>query len=336
MKNTRTVRIAAGTVCLIVVALAMGWFVGRYIPVDPREPEPRIGDGLAPRSGLAIEKVIDADPGTTLKLSNITQGIKYMHTESDREPLSAAAVENWKESGNWEYDCPDINVSVLETKTTGTASFADWYPNYKASNWEVYNNSKIVAVTLSITNASEEDLVYWQDIPEFTLWSPNIANLDGSLGSGAMLDQAAFWDTNPPLRSFDESSTDPDRGRYIDLKPGESQTLVFPFKINKNNLIDQSAFDELDPSDFCIQTADYDPAPPTAFGCKRPPPSRAATHHRPKNTPQPLERIFRAMMYLARIRFARFHRLSAHETIETVKNDHAEGRRVWGRLTTPK
>ncbi|MCC2784827.1 MULTISPECIES: hypothetical protein [Eggerthella] len=258
MKNTRTVRIAAGTVCLIVVALAMGWFVGRYIPGDPREPEPRIGDGLAPRSGLAIEKVIDADPGTTLKLSNITQGIKYMHTESDREPLSAAAVENWKESGNWEYDCPDINVSVLETKTTGTASFADWYPNYKASNWEVYNNSKIVAVTLSITNASEEDLVYWQDIPEFTLWSPNIANLDGSLGSGAMLDQAAFWDTNPPLRSFDESSTDPDRGRYIDLKPGESQTLVFPFKINKNNLIDQSAFDELDPSDFCIQTADYD------------------------------------------------------------------------------
>ena len=51
---------------------------------------------------------------------------------------------------------------------------------------------------------------------------------------------------------------------------------------------------------------------------------------------QPLARIFRAMMYLARIRFARFHRLSAHETIETVKNDHAEGRRVWGRLTTPK
>ena len=34
MKNTRTVRIAAGTVCLIVVALVMGWFVGRYIPAS--------------------------------------------------------------------------------------------------------------------------------------------------------------------------------------------------------------------------------------------------------------------------------------------------------------
>ncbi len=335
MKNTRTVRIAAGTVCLIVVALAMGWFVGRYIPGDPREPEPRIGDGLAPRSGLAIEKVIDADPGTTLKLSNITQGIKYMHTESDREPLSAAAVENWKESGNWEYDCPDINVSVLETKTTGTASFADWYPNYKASNWEVYNNSKIVAVTLSITNASEEDLVYWQDIPEFTLWSPNIANLDGSLGSGAMLDQAAFWDTNPPLRSFDESSTDPDRGRYIDLKPGESQTLVSHSRSTRTTSSTKAPSTSSIPPTSASRRLITIPAPPTAFGCKRPPPSRAATHHRPKNTPQPLERIF-AMMYLARIRFARFHRLSAHETIETVKNDHAEGRRVWGRLTTPK
>lgn len=53
MKNTRTVRIAAGTVCLIVVALVMGWFVGRYIPGDPREPEPRIGDGsiLKPDTG---------------------------------------------------------------------------------------------------------------------------------------------------------------------------------------------------------------------------------------------------------------------------------------------
>lgn len=42
------------------------------------------------------------------------------------------------------------------------------------------------------------------------------------------------------------------------------------------------------------------------------------------------------MMYLARIRFARIRRLSAHETMETAKDDHAEGRRVWGRQTTPE
>ena len=54
MKNTRTVRIAAGTVCLIVVALVMGWFVGRYIPGDPREPEPRIGDGLYSETGYGL------------------------------------------------------------------------------------------------------------------------------------------------------------------------------------------------------------------------------------------------------------------------------------------
>lgn len=257
MKNTRSVRIAIGTVCLIAVALVMGWFVGRYIPGTPHDPEPRILEGLTPGSGLPIEKVVEADPGTTLELHDITQGLKYTNSEDGEHSLSEGQIAAWKELGEWEFDCPDVEVSVVETKAADTKNFADWYPGYKASNWEVYNNSKLVAVTVSITNTSDEDLVYWRDVPEFTLWSPNIANLDGTLGSGSMLDRA-FWHLNDPLRPFDEASTDPDRGRFIDLEPGESQTLTLPFKINKNNLVDQSAFDALDPSDFCIQAADYD------------------------------------------------------------------------------
>lgn len=257
MKSTRSVRIAVGTVCLIVVALVMGWFVGRYVPGEPRELEPRVSEGLAPGSGLPIEKVVDADPGTVLKLHDITQGIKYTNYEGREYSPSEGEIAVWEEAGYWEYDCPDVEVSVTETKVTDTGSFADWYPSYKASNWEVYNNSKIVAVTVSITNTSDGDLAYRQDIPEFTLWSSNIAHLDGTLGSGSMLDRA-FWQLNNPLHPYDETSTDPDRGRYIDLEPGESQTIVLPFKINKNNLVDQSAFEELDLSDFCIQTADYD------------------------------------------------------------------------------
>ena len=63
MKNTRTVRIAAGTVCLIVVALVMGWFVGRYIPGDPREPEPASATGsiLKPDTGYANDRRFDPD-----------------------------------------------------------------------------------------------------------------------------------------------------------------------------------------------------------------------------------------------------------------------------------
>ena len=40
-------------------------------------------------------------------------------------------------------------------------------------------------------------------------------------------------------------------------EPGESQTLILPFKVNKNALKDQNSFDELDPSDFCIQMVDF-------------------------------------------------------------------------------
>mgnify|MGYP000741946290 CR=1 FL=1 len=63
MKNTRTVRIAAGTVCLIVVALAMGWFVGATSQGIPASPSPASGDGLR-REAARHREVIDADPGT--------------------------------------------------------------------------------------------------------------------------------------------------------------------------------------------------------------------------------------------------------------------------------
>ena len=74
MKNTRSVRIAIGTVCLIAIALVMGWFVGRYIPGAPHEPEPRIGDGLYSETGYAASKIMDLAPGSTLKARGITQG----------------------------------------------------------------------------------------------------------------------------------------------------------------------------------------------------------------------------------------------------------------------
>ena len=165
MKNTRTVRIAAGTVCLIVVALAMGWFVGRYIPGDPREPEPASATGL--RRERARHREGDRRrSGTTLKLSNITQGIKYMHTESDREPLSAAAVENWKESGNWEYDCPDINVSVLETKNHGHRKLCRLVSELQGIELgSVQQQQDRCRHPCLSQNASEEDLVYWQGHP---------------------------------------------------------------------------------------------------------------------------------------------------------------------------
>lgn len=51
MKNTRSVRIAIGTVCLIAIALVMGWFVGRYIQGRRTSPSPASAMGSIPKPG---------------------------------------------------------------------------------------------------------------------------------------------------------------------------------------------------------------------------------------------------------------------------------------------
>lgn len=255
----RSQRALVGAVCLIVVALVMGWFVGRYIPGEPYEPEPRLGEGLYSETGYPANKVVDTESGSTMQLRDITQGMHYHGRPQEVAQKSESEINNWKEIGEWEYDCPNIDVSVASIKAITTASFAEWYPEYK-SQWDrVYNNSKLLAVTASITNTSDEPITSEHQLPHFMLWSENFDNLDGSLGEGAYLDGGSFYLANEPTAAYNPTSEEHrDEGRYINLQPGESQELVLPFKVNKNNLIDQSAFDKLDPSEFCLQVADYD------------------------------------------------------------------------------
>lgn len=254
----RSQRAIVGAVCLIVVALVMGWFVGRYIPGEPREPEPRLGEGLYSETGYPINKVVDTESGSTMQLRDITQGMHYHGRPQEVAQKSESEINNWKEIGEWEYDCPSIDVSVVSTKSITTASFAEWYPDYKSPWAPTYNSSKLLAVTISLTNFSDEPILYWNKLPDVMLWSENFNHLDNSLGAGAYLDQAFFFVNNPLIEFDTTNKEDPDRGMFVNIQPGESQELVLPFKVNKNNLIDQSTFDKLDPSEFCLQVADYD------------------------------------------------------------------------------
>ena len=157
MKNTRSVRIAIGTVCLIAIALVMGWFVGRYIPGAPHEPEPRIGDGLYSETGYAASKIMDLAPGSTLKARGITQGKAYNGRPEEIEQAIPPEIEEaWKEAGEWEYDAPDFDLSVRGIKVISTKSFADWYPEYAGTDYPAYDSSKLVAATVLVTNVSSE------------------------------------------------------------------------------------------------------------------------------------------------------------------------------------
>lgn len=255
MQMDRSKRMAIGTVCLIVVALIMGWFVGRYIPGEPAIPEPTPFHNITEGNGLPACTINDTLPHAMLELRDITQGVAY---ETGVDTISSTSVELLKRYGNWEYTCPNINVSVSEIRTIPVESFAEWYPAYQSAFERPYNNSTLVAVTLSIENASDERISRWDHLPKFTLWNDNIAYIEDAMGAGIILD-GAFYFANTKLPSYEdhEEGVDFDDGFYIDLEPGESQTLVLPFRVNKTNLIDQSAFEDLDPSDFCLQTSDF-------------------------------------------------------------------------------
>lgn len=105
-----------------------------------------------------------------------------------------------------------------------------------------------IACTVNITNNTDELITQWYKLPlnHVTLWSENLGYIDDSLGAGAVLDDAFVF-----------ANENYNREELLSIEPGESQTLILPFKINKNVLVDQSAFDQLDPSDFCLQFVDF-------------------------------------------------------------------------------
>ena len=62
------------------------------------------------------------------------------------------------------------------------------------------------------------------------------------------------------------------RDELLRIEPGESQTLILPFKVNKNALKDQTRSTSSIPPTSASRWSISQAVPPTAFGCKRPPP----------------------------------------------------------------
>lgn len=254
MLMSRSKRAAIGAACMVAAALVMGWFAGRYIPGQPMEPQQAPMSGLTEGSGIVAAETVELPRGSTLQLRGIVQGLAF---KPDTAKFPREVKESYEQQGEWEYACPDVDLSVVETSVAPTKSFAEWNHQYRSGVGEwTYNDSILVTVTLSITNASKERVSILRKLPELTLWSDNLAYVDDVMGAGALVDNA-FTFINDPLPEYVANPNVEGGGQFVNLEPGESQTLLLPFKVNKNNLKDQTAFDNLNPSDFCIQTSDY-------------------------------------------------------------------------------
>ena len=149
--------------------------------------------------------------------------------------------------GLWERTTPRLDVTATQVRIASVASFGELNPPYYS--WDkIPSDGKMVLVTVSIANASDEHYeAWWATLPTFTLWSGLLA-ADDEMGAGIALDAEAFSLLNPSEGEQDIS---------VDLAPGETQEIVLPFRLVSGALADPSALDDAKASDFALQTSDY-------------------------------------------------------------------------------
>ena len=247
MRIDRKTRIVAGTICLIAASLVMGWFAGRYVPGEPAMPTADAREVLAAGSGRATESVIDFEPGTTMELPALLQGRAHELSDAAQDDLPERAIGSFERMGLWERTTPRLDVTATQVRIASVASFGELNPPYYS--WDkTPSDGKMVLVTVSIANASDERYeAWWATLPTFTLWSGLLA-ADDEMGAGIALDAEAFSLLNPSEGEQDIS---------VDLAPGETQEIVLPFRLVSGALADPSALDDAKASDFALQTSDY-------------------------------------------------------------------------------
>lgn len=242
MTPARKARIAAGTACLIAAALAMGWFVGRYVPGEPLEPSADPSEVLSAGSGRAAKNVVDFNPGDEARIPSLVQGLAYEASEELLANLSRRQKEDLDRLGFWKIEHAGLSLAVSESRIISAQSFANWNTAY-ASPEKVLSDGSIILVAVSMTNASDASFEAGAgSLPTFTLWSDLLVGVDDAMGAGIALDLEAYALLNP--------------GEAV-LAPGETRQIVLPFRIVGNALANPSELEGLRVESFALQTSDY-------------------------------------------------------------------------------
>ncbi len=290
MTAKRKKRAAVGIVCLVVAALAMGWFVGRYIPSVPHGPASLLFAGMYDGNGEPSQRVVDCEFGRSAALEGIVQGMAFIW-ETDCAPSTDAEtheaspsdqyIEDPKGSGDWEYEYPLFEMRIDEVRSVSGSAFKELYPEY--SNQEVYpEDSTMVLVSATVTNTSNTLIAgsvgpYSSDgLPEFRLWTDAWTSAyaetiyaedgtlvveagplsDGTMRAGVRLDAYAF-SMLAEYTSLDDPPSDDIQTAPVNVKPGETQTVVLPFIVPNEALKTDGTSRHIDFSKYCIQTVDH-------------------------------------------------------------------------------
>ncbi len=172
MQDNRKRRTALGTVCLVVVALVMGWFVGQYVPGTPQSPETLVYATMYSGNGTPVQNTVDTSFGEQATLEGVVQGESFTldETRSDlqTEQGRQAYRDHLEDIGAWEHEYPPFAMRIEEVRTVSADSFADLYPNFSSKQQHTrgffihpggnlnLQDTTMILVSVSITNKSEE------------------------------------------------------------------------------------------------------------------------------------------------------------------------------------
>lgn len=266
--RSRIVRTALGAACIATATAVLVWMALQFIPAEPRaqttdrELRPASISTVGANSYEA-ECIVDVSFGQTFRTENLTRGKLFDASEEERNSWSDEERERYLSEFNYIYDSDGIEIVPVSMKAVTLDAFAEWYPHYAQTTGYAQareHECKIVLIDLTLTNTMEHE----QSLPVMQLWSEDFN------GANDMLDNGGGGDSGGYLlgelygaaseRGLAQNTLPDD---WSVLQSGETRAITLPYLVYANTFCDRSAYDDIDPSRFCLALSDYDP--PTIY-----------------------------------------------------------------------
>lgn len=267
MKSTTTRTWMVVGVCLVLLAtLVMGWFAGRVLPGDPNSlPQDTETNKYPNKYNSVVRSVQDVDvvQGDSLLIEGLTQGHKYTQPELSK-------FDEIKNSPYFSFDYGALTLAVGETKVVSGKAVKEWYPDSSIPDTSIdprFRGSdlpgKAFLVTVMATNMSQTETLH---VPSLTLWSADFNQVADVMGAGAypsIILTSLLYPRNSPDDVADSAELGApyefNNDEWLNLAPGETREIVFPYYVYRNSFADGAAFDNVDLTKFCVEANDYDP-----------------------------------------------------------------------------
>lgn len=265
MTRAKTARTAIGIVCLAIVTLSLGWFVGHFAPGTPKaladKPAEQTLLGASTIAGIETDyrpgEYVDTSFGETTHLGERTLGKKFATSQETIDSWSDEERSRMTRNPGWEYRTPPLDVTVTSTRLMTPDAFAQWYPHWAETLGNAQTKGQDVTVLLveaGITNTGTEP----GSFAAFSLMGSSLINGDSELYQGFFCDKYLLEELYgaPSDRGLTEHHLPDD---WDTLEPGETRTVTLPYLVSRPLLSNPSSYDQLDLSQLCLVAPSYDP-----------------------------------------------------------------------------